>query len=322
MFRKKRDKILIIGKVPPPIGGVTIHTVRLLEYCKKENLKLEFYNFQDFNFLKMAKAIALTKKAHLHASNTLFQLLFVVLCRLLRTNSILTIHGDLFAHNAFMNRFQLYAVRFCNYPILLNEKSFHIAKKLNSNSKWMSAFIPPQKREFLSTDLQDRINYVKTKFKYVYCTNAHSLVFDKKGNETYGITSLVNFFNVNPKDGFIVSDPKGEYLRFFKNNNFVLGNNIVLLTGNHSFFEVLKQADCFIRNTTTDGDSLSIKEALFSGTRVIASNCVDRPQGVIVYDVSNPRSFENAFLKVKKELNFNFESTPINCAIELTELYK
>jgi glycosyltransferase involved in cell wall biosynthesis len=322
MLRMKKNKILIIGKVPPPIGGVTIHTVRLLEYCEKENFKLEFYNFQDFNFLKMAKAIALTKKAHLHANNTLFQLLFVVLCRLLRTNSILTIHGDLYAHSVVMNLFQFYSIRFCDCPILLNEKSFNLAKKTNANSKWMSAFIPPQKQEFLNIDLQDRINYVKTKCKYVFCTNAHSLVYDNKGNEIYGIISLVNFFKDNPKDGFVVSDPKGEYQRFFKNNNFVLGNNIVLLTGNHSFFEVLKQTDCFIRNTTTDGDSLSIKEALYSGTRVIASDCVDRPAGVIVFEISNPRSLEKAIFKVKTEFNLSVESTPINCAIELTHLYK
>jgi glycosyltransferase involved in cell wall biosynthesis len=318
----KKNKILIIGKIPPPIGGVTIHTVRLLEYCEKENVKVEFYNFQDFNFLKMAKAIAFAKKAHLHANNTLFQLLFVVLCRFLRTTSILTIHGNLFAHSAVNNLLQFYAIRFCNYPILLNEKSFHLAKEMNSNSKWMSAFIPPQKQEFLNIDLQDRIKYVKTKCKYVFCTNAHSLVYDTKGNEIYGILFLVDFFKDNPKDGFVVSDPKGEYLRFFKNNNFVLGENIILLTGNHSFFEVLKQADCFIRNTTTDGDSLSIKEALFSGTRVIASDCVDRPAGVIVFEVSNPQSFENAIFKVKTEGNISLESTPINCAIELTNLYK
>jgi glycosyltransferase involved in cell wall biosynthesis len=317
----KKDEILIIGKIPPPIGGVTIHTVRLLEYCVKEKIKIKFYNYQEFNFLKMVKAIFFAKKVHLHANNSLFLLLIVLLCRLLRTNSILTIHGEISAHGKVMNEIEKIAIRLCNCPIMLNEKSFHIAKKMNSNSKLMSAFIPPQKQEFLNKDLQHKINFVKNTCDFVFCTNAHSLVYDKKGNEIYGIISLVNFFKDNPKDGFVVSDPKGEYLRFLKNNNFDPGYNIVLLTGNHSFFEVLKQTDCFIRNTTTDGDSLSIKEALFSGIRVIASDCVDRPAGVFVYEVSNPLSLENAIFKIKTMSNFSLDMTPINGAIELTELY-
>jgi hypothetical protein len=41
--------------------------------------------------------------------------------------------------------------------------------------------------------------------------------------------------------------------------------------------------EIFIRNTTTDGDSISIHEALYLGKQVWATDCVMRPDGVNVY---------------------------------------
>ena len=41
--------------------------------------------------------------------------------------------------------------------------------------------------------------------------------------------------------------------------------------------------DAFIRSTTTDGDSLSVHEALHLKKDVIASNVVDRPIGTLTY---------------------------------------
>lgn len=39
-------------------------------------------------------------------------------------------------------------------------------------------------------------------------------------------------------------------------------------------------SDCYIRFTATDGDSLAVREALYFNKKVIASNIVDRPEGV------------------------------------------
>ena len=47
---------------------------------------------------------------------------------------------------------------------------------------------------------------------------------------------------------------------------------------------LFRYAKLYVRPTKTDGDSLSIREALAMGCNVVASNVVCRPKGVIVYN--------------------------------------
>ncbi len=318
----KLNKILIIGKTPPPIGGVTIHTFRLIEYLKSKNIEFNFYNNNGFNIITFIRAIYKSKKAHIHLNNPFFLFLFVVICRFLNTYSILTIHGNVASYGKIATVFEKLAIRISNLPIVLNQKSYLIASKINLNTKLMSAFIPPLTIEILEAELQLKIDSIKQKIDFVYCTNAYSLVYDKNGNEIYGIMPLVKFFNSNPDFGLILSDPKGEYFNYFLSNNIFLNDNIAILNKNHSFFEVIKQTDCLIRNTSMDGDSLSINEALYCGKPVLASDCVSRPIGVTIYGESTTRSIENAIIQIQQIENYIPEKKPTNCAKELVEIYR
>ena len=49
-----------------------------------------------------------------------------------------------------------------------------------------------------------------------------------------------------------------------------------------------------IRATSTDGDSLSVREALDSGVRVLATDCVDRPDGVTLFKYNDVVSLSDA----------------------------
>jgi glycosyltransferase involved in cell wall biosynthesis len=93
------------------------------------------------------------------------------------------------------------------------------------------------------------------------------------------------------------------------------------LTGNHSFIEVLKKSNFFIRNTSTDGDSLSIKEALYTGIPVLATDCVDRPKGVVLIKYSEIQSLNEAIgsLNIKK---IDTNDRPVNGGLEILNLYK
>jgi glycosyltransferase involved in cell wall biosynthesis len=54
-----------------------------------------------------------------------------------------------------------------------------------------------------------------------------------------------------------------------------------------SFVRLVEAADVMIRPTLTDGDALSVREALHMGKPVIASDIVSRPDGVVVYQTNN-----------------------------------
>ena len=68
----KKTELLIIGKKPGPIGGVTIHVSRLLSLLSKVGISYDFYDLSRFCVVGFINAIKLTEYAHLHSSSPLF----------------------------------------------------------------------------------------------------------------------------------------------------------------------------------------------------------------------------------------------------------
>ncbi|NLT49322.1 MAG: glycosyltransferase [Ignavibacteria bacterium] len=59
--------------------------------------------------------------------------------------------------------------------------------------------------------------------------------------------------------------------------------NFLFITNSLPFYPILMKSDVFIRPTNTDGDALSIREALYFKIQVISSDVVERPEGVILF---------------------------------------
>ena len=49
------------------------------------------------------------------------------------------------------------------------------------------------------------------------------------------------------------------------------------------FWPILARSHIFVRPTNTDGDAVSVREALFFGLRTICSDVTYRPEGVILF---------------------------------------
>jgi hypothetical protein len=145
------------------------------------------------------------------------------------------------------------------------------------------AFIPPLHEKKLDLSVIDKIQAVKSKYRFVCCSNAYSFTWDKNGEEIYGILQLIRVFTRLPQFFLIISDPSGAYNHYLNEKKILIPENVFVISFEHDFYEILKSSDLFIRNTTTDGDSLSVKEALFLGKNVIASDVVDRPKGCNLY---------------------------------------
>ncbi|WP_437598134.1 glycosyltransferase family 4 protein [Sorangium sp. So ce590] len=61
-----------------------------------------------------------------------------------------------------------------------------------------------------------------------------------------------------------------------------------------SFSYLLSLADIFLRPTTTDGDSVALREAGYLGKQVIASDCVARPEGASLFETGSASSLRRA----------------------------
>lgn len=275
------NKILIIGKIPPPTGGVTIHVSRILETLRHENIDFKFEELSYKNLCKIFLKILFFYNIHLHSNNSYLQFFYSLFTKILFKNSILTIHAEIGQHNnSFYNFLESLAIRLVKYPITLNKKSHNIAIKYNINSILDSAYILPKISSKLPIELEKKVLFLRNTYKKIFCTNAYNRVFDKLGNELYGIDDLIKLFNGSNYFLF-VCDPSGSYFNYYKDHKLI---NIYFVNYHIDFISLLHHVDGFIRNTTSDGDSISIHEALHLDKLVFCTNVVDRPDNVILYD--------------------------------------
>ena len=71
----------------------------------------------------------------------------------------------------------------------------------------------------------------------------------------------------------------------------------------------MENSDLVVRPTNTDGDSLSIREAIFLGKPVITSDVVERPDGSILHRNRDVDDFEEKIIEtlnsIKPEQNLH-----------------
>jgi predicted RNA-binding protein YlqC (UPF0109 family) len=161
--------------------------------------------------------------------------------------------------------------------------------------------------------------HLRSKYKFICATNAFNYTVDKNNNETYGITSLMNFFQKNTNYALIISDPSGAYYQKTKN----ITENILIINKPHSFIQVLQFVNCYIRYTTTDGDSLSIHEALDNNVHTIATDVVDRPDDVICVKKDDFNQLKNVLISLQKnDTQKKKEKTGNNSKVPILTFYK
>lgn len=291
--------VIHFAKEPPPIGGVTIHVQRLNQMLSEKGFDSEIFDYsKKINATHISKIFS-SQIIHLHVSNKLFRLILVLIFRLIGKRTIITFHGKY----DFKHILDKLSLKICNYALLLNDYSYTSAKEISIKKiSLLSAFIPPITLHSytLNTDTIKLIEEIRNNFKFVFCTNAWDVVYDAEGNEIYGGSTLVKVFNEFTDIALIFSDPKGNYQMFFRKKCNSLPQNVFFINYNHDFVEVIQSCDALIRATSTDGDSLSVHEALYLRKDVVTTDVVNRPNGCILYsNVEELKSILYDFEKVR-----------------------
>jgi hypothetical protein len=299
---KKRQRVLILGKLPLPVGGVTIHVKRLLENLKSEGFTNYVFVELRGNLLRLFFQICRSRVIHLHLSSPLWQLIFAVLCKLLIKKLIITYHGNWGRYSSVGNLAVRCSARLCNIPIVQNTGSLTEALRCNKRARLISTYLPSAQLAPLDNNFYVKLHEFRRKYKWVVCTNAWRLTFDKDQNETYGISDLIRFISSQVEAGLVVSDPSGTYQKYINTLLFTIPANVLFLSGPHDFRNVLRVADGFFRNTTTDGVSLSIHEALELNVPVLASDKAERAKYCRVYSNLSTLNLETEIREAQKLL--------------------
>ena len=130
-------KLLIIGNMPPPIGGVTIYVKRLMKWLTINEFEYCFSDIRRDSLLKTLIRILKSEIVHINLSRPIVILGLVILSRLSLAKVIVSVHGnfgDKITKGKIENFFHEIAIRFSTLVLVQNKKSKEKASYLNNST--------------------------------------------------------------------------------------------------------------------------------------------------------------------------------------------
>lgn len=306
MTGKKNNKkrVLLIGPAPQNVGGISMHLRRLMatmkglcefDFVDEGHKRYEgYFNMRSLNIFTYLKKVFKADVVHINSGAFSLRLINAFICRIvLRKYTVVTIHRDpTIESHVGMTRFVLSR---CNEVIAVNKNGYNLLKtERKCNYHLLPAFLPPIMKDDppLEAELQEWIEKARsTKNSLLMVSNASSLVF-LNGEDVYGIDQSLEAVKALRDKGincfliFVIvqcnfPDVLAQYKKFVVDN--ALEEYILLLEKPCSFVRLMDESDIVLRTTNTDGDSISVREALALGVPIIASDVVERPEGTILF---------------------------------------
>lgn len=342
-------KVLLIGPYPPPVGGISLYLSQLKEILINAGYVVMVLNTGSNKKIKMPGLINTRSSidifaqilkmdidiCHLNVAGKGHISLFyaVLFAAILRNKKIfLTIHSSNFFN--YLSQVSGYKRLFSKY--LLNHIDKYICVNDNIHNQAISLSLRPndcsvipaflfQKKE-LKAQLSDNISiFLENHFPVLLTCG----FIWPDGTDIYGLMTSIKLLSrlkqLYPNPGLIIAcDDMSQPGNIYLNRIIELDlKKHVLLPGNlaHEYFiNLLEKCDLFIRPTITDGDAISVREALALGTPVVASKTEFRPEGVVVFPIGDDDDFynkvidtlSNANIKKKIFIQSNFSNELLN----------
>lgn len=175
----------------------------------------------------------------------------------------------------------------------------------------VSAFIPP----IVGQSDYDRIPQCIWNFyrNHKPVISANGSIAYYKNDDLYGVDLMIELVKrlkrKYPDIGLIFSLCGVREKRYYKElkdriGRYGITENMLLVQEElPEVYPLYKKSDVFVRPTNTDGDAMSIREALYFKTPVVASDACPRPDGVVLF---KNRDVQDFIEKTKKVLD-NYE---------------
>lgn len=332
MFEKT---IILVGPFPPPIGGVSVHTSRLISHIEDQHIVYKIDTSKNKLvqiFLLLTLLIKSLKKdsdfiLHNHVFKMKFNVILIFICNLFGVKYLQTVHSFRLNSKQLSNT----EIGLIKYILKKADNTIVVSKKikddliqydnnLSNKITVIPAFIPYKKNEKAKDTYINCLGIEKflKSHKIILCANASKIVF-YNDEDLYGIDLCINLMEKIKKRtthnvGFIFMLPQisnKEYYNKMKSYIFQKGleEDFIFINKEADLVPLFDYVDIFLRPTNTDGDALSIREALHSGLPCIASDIVERPVGTVTF---KNRDIEDFFRKTSNILsNLNEEKKKI-----------
>ena len=309
----KKISINIIGKVPPPIGGVTIHTLRLFQWLKKDSnfdvtlTALNKHSLEDENIQYSGNfALWIIKKlffgfkediVHYQGANYYGLVILAIVRKLHPSFKLLwSIHSEYLIDKIKNKKLFNFAIKNIDNIIAVNiniKNQLMDNNFLDKNIVIISPFLMPDNFNKKENTL---LNKFKNNDKIIILFNAYRLVFNSNDKDVYGLDTLIKSFVDIKKNTILIllipfmdNNEKKYYNKLLEILTIEQKKRVILISDTIvDGWKYINSCDIFVRPTITDGDALSIKEALYMNKPTIVSDCTVRPDNTILFKTSCP----------------------------------
>lgn len=313
--------IVIAGTIPPPIGGVSIHTKRLMYYLNKEGISYTFLELRPFKdghfdiltYIKNVFYLVLGSRedvVHYQMNNLLEAALISLVCRIMRKKFIYTFHSFRPKNfNCLMKLSYKLCCKLISFSIAPSKtiKKELIKKGMNSNKIYVISTYLPATREEYEAYIPDDIRDFCLDQKKILVANAYKLYKDKDGVDVYGLDMCIEACRRLEDIKILFCIPSVGDEAYYQNcceliDTYKLRDRILIYRKNISLVSIFRFCDIFIRPTNTDSYGISIEEALVSGIQAIASDVCERTEGTLLF---KNRNLEDMISKIEMCLHGN-----------------
>ena len=314
-------KIALIGPYPPPYGGISVHIQRMAAHLEAEGIECVIYddsgteksekNVICINNLKswLPKYFFFAKEdvIHYHSPNWILRIIFGLM-GFWGKKTIISIHGESLSDSLksagwFRKKIIIFALKHTSFIIADNQNIEKLVLSVGvspSKVEVIPAFIPPVIKEESYNNIPEYVWDFISSHKPIISANAANISF-YEGVDLYGLDMCVELVYALKKNypdiGLVFCLPVIGNLEYFKKlkqrmeHKGILNNILFITEPLPEVYPIWRESDIFVRATCTDGDALSIREAMYFKIPVVTSDIVPRPEGVVLFKNRDAQDF-------------------------------
>ena len=310
MDKKRSSKVVyVIGRLPPPHGGVSAFVSRRVNHLLVQGFDVEVITPSPFR-LVLGLLAAKWRQAFRIEMNTIRLPVLAVVALTGNLRKVVVYDHNHSRHfqelagpsRALMSYFvaRIHCLRLVSDHLRMNYvvNNIRLPRAVEIASPFLPPPLetvetvkhayPPDLRQFVATRrpllLTSVWRFSSLSESDIYRVDLCLELVERLREKYANIGLIVGIGDAKFKDGLQVFERAVEGKR--------LGNSVFPATGGVELWPLMTEADVFIRPTQTDGSSVSVLEALYCRCPVVASDAVPRPDGVILFQSNNLASLE------------------------------
>lgn len=324
---RKTKSVAEIGVYPPPAGGISVHVERLCDRLEQKQVPFIIYDGNGEGGEKNRAVVPIPEiekwswkyiwqknEDIIHNHFLRWQMRFTLsLLKLKGKKVVHTVHSlrNDSEQLGFAQRIMVYLTGLLSdHFVAVSDEIKEKLLELRIPERKISvipAFIPPTVD--METDTKRIPAYILEVFdRYSQVIVANGGVGNLyNGDELYGLDLCIDMFSKlareNKQLGFVycithVVDQ--DLLERYEERIAAHGleERFLLVYEKIPFYPLIQKAALFVRPTVSDGDAVSIREALYFGTPTVSSDVVKRPNGVVTFANRDAEDFTKACREV------------------------